>query len=269
MIIEKGIAAILSFIMLVGVLPLPFGVRAAENEYFEKTGTCVIETEYVLEGSLVEIIIKIDAIEGFCGALFSLDYDADVFSASLCEAYIEGMVFSYFDSGSRVCLLLDGLENSFGGCVRLGFEGIDAVCEDAIFFMDVIEIYRVGESGELEAVSADVREREIVIEAEKKEGLCVLDAELLLRDDGRLEVIICGEISGGYFAVGIKIFAIELESGRCEMIYVYEVRKSGDGEGYELRVPLSMSGKLSLVVTPLAYSREIVEGEKTVFTFLN
>lgn len=229
---------------------------------------CEVGIRYEENDNEITLLLDLDCAGGFCGVLFGCNYNAEAFSLNYCQAEAEGMIFSYLDEYGAVCLLLDGTENCTKARVSLCFKKLSE--SGGFFFAEVVEAYRLSESGEIVALTIDMPNREIIVE-ERKEPLpvCVLDASLEASDSGELCAVICGEISDGCFALGVKVFAIELESGQSETVYIYNVADRKRGGRFELRATLGLKGKVSLVVTPLAYSRETAEGEKRVFVFLN
>lgn len=232
---------------------------------------CEVEMSCVEgDGGVIEVSLGLECEAGICGALVDVEYNGDVFLLLSCGVDGEGLEISYADLGSAVRVLLDGAENCARGVsVRLYFARVEGSVSGGSFQVGRVEAYRFSDGGILCALAADIGVSEVEVGGVAKAesvGASLLELEAVRGADGEVTAVICGVVSGGYFAAGFKIFALELGSGASETVYVVGVIGGSRGGIFERRVALSLRGNLSLTVTPLAYDRgEMSVGEKRVF----
>lgn len=222
------------------------------------------------EDGAVEVLLEIEHVGGLCGLFAEVYYDAEAFLLLSCGVEVDGAVFSWYDADGAVRILLDGVENCGGEGVpvRLYFKRLEGAVGGAAFSLGRdIEAFFLADDGSLCELGVDIKSGEVEVGARaREEGRSVpllVGIEVLCGDGGELDIVLSGEVSGRYFASGFKIFAVEVDSGKSETVYVLGVIGNGDEALFERRVTLSARGRTSIVVTPLAFWRGgVVEGEK-------
>ena len=249
------------------------GKREGENL---GDAVCVASLGCIERGDELEIALDVGRKGGLCGLFGELIYDGEMFLLLSCGADVDGGTFSWYDDGEAVRFLLDGLANcgEDGITVSFYFKRVEGERGGAVFSLGCeIEAFYLSEDGSLEQPCVEITSGEVEVcgvdrELEKGENEPpeLIDIEVIRGEDGKADVVLVGEASGDYFALGFKIFALELDGGRREILYVSRI-VSGE-EKTELRADLSMRGGVSLVVTPLGFWRGgIIEWDREVFVF--
>ncbi len=261
---------ILAVLMAMVVLNAEGVMRNAEFGYDARGARCEVELSGVEgEGGVIEILLQFASEGGICGIYGEMFYDADEFLLLSCGADAEEMVFSYYDCGGEVRILLDGVENycGEGALVRFYFGRAEGAVRGGVFSLGKIEAFCFSEEGGFSELGVDIESDTFEVGAcrgaEERSVPVLSDIEILSGENGEVKVLLSGEVSGDYFAAGFKIFAVEVDSGKSETVYVLGVIGSGGEALFERSAVLSARGAASIVVTPLAFWRGgAVEGEK-------
>lgn len=257
------------FLCLSMAVNASYGLCRGDESGGVAEGECFVELFCCEEGDVVEITLKAECQTGVCGAFAILEYSAESYALISCGAEAGGLTFSYRDGFGRIILLFDGVQECESILVRFYFERMGRE-NGGVFRVGEFQAYGISDEAGLCEVFAEIVCGEIRVEGEgeeKERNAWVESVILQRREDRKNEAVICGGISGDFFAAGFKVFIIELESFKYETVYISSVLASGE-ERLEWRISTDFEGDISIVVTPIGYGRELFEGEKRVSVFL-
>ena len=259
------VVRLLAFLMA-WVILLGSGSADAEKD---TEAVCEVRMACVEKEGMIELTLGFECSGGLCGVLLDVSYDDEAFlllSGGFCGG--EGMFFLHSDRGGVVSVLIDGAENSDGKmAVNLYFGRVEGYVGGGSFEASSVEAYRFSDMGEVCFVEVigekkcEIGEVKAAEEADDGGAVWISEVECIRGDGGLITVTVRGGAKRGFFAAGTRIFAVDLESGRSEDLYAVGVL-ANDGL-FEWHLPISFSGAVSLVVTPIAYDRSgAYEGEK-------
>lgn len=245
-----------------------FCAQVAESER-EMGEVCAVEMKCGEKDGIIELTLGFECGGGLCGALAEVTYDASAFLLLSGGFYGDGgLVFSYSDRGGAVRVLIDVAENRGEKMtVSIYFGRVEGYVGGGSFEVSSIEAYRFSDVGEVCRVEViggrkgEIGEVKAAEEADDGGAVWISEVKCIRGDGGLIAVTVRGGARQNFFAAGARIFAVDLESGRSEDLYAVGVI-ANDGL-FEWHLPISFSGAVSLVVTPIAYDRSgAYEGEK-------
>ena len=220
------------------------------------------------EGGEVEIAVCLESSRGVCGVLLDIIYDSDEFlllSVGV-ECFLE---LSYVDLGGRVRVLLDGVENcdAEGTLLRLYFIRRMGGGGAAEFLIRGAEAYSIFGEGIIRENVLVGRGFVIGGSDVQLEGVELVSLSVGLSEEGEVELGMTLAASKDAFAVGVRLFLIDLGSnGERSDVLISSV---GAVKGSEMRCSFSVTGACCVVITPIVYvGRHAFEGEKRV-TIIN
>ena len=180
----------------------------------------------------VEIILKLNSEHGLAAILAELNYDGEDFLFLGCGSDI--MTVTYSDVGDGVRFLLDLSENSPSECVL------------ATFYFK-----KIGSGGG--EFSLNIRDDAVSFENGGRKS----------ENGGGKNVLFHFEVDVGKkrFAAGIKLFAVDLESGESREYYILGI--TGKDGVYLGNAEIELYEKAAVIVTAAGYEREgMACGEK-------
>ena len=210
------------------------------------------------EDEIIEILLDLWCNSGICGVSVDVYYDSDSFLLLSCGVEnVDDLNFSYLNGAGAVRILLDGVDNHPSEKIRVTFyfAGIDGVVKGGVFEARGIDAYQVSGNGQVleieagEGASCVVPGKEQYDDLERRVEVVGIDV------DGH-ELVLLGRVSDGFFAAGFKVFTVDLQSGKNESFYVAGVVKSSTE--FERRVTVNIEGAMVIVVTPIAFERNVI-----------
>ena len=258
-----------------------FAVTSSEISTFADEGreeaTLALE-QRCLEDGVIEVSLVIVSEQGVCGLLATLEYDKEALELVYCGVaeQNEGKIkLSYNNSEGRVVFVLDGKRNSepCGKLISFYFKVNEAHGGGTARLLPISDrcAFYVDGEGEIKALSVGVRGATVDAGGKEEQDefvdipprLCALTVS---ETENGLLLNITGENRGvAHFAIGFKIFAVDVEEASARTLVV---ARATDGETAFIEATLLIKGRACVVITPLSFNgRAVVEGQKQVFLF--
>ena len=263
-VILSGLSVILCVCVCLSLLPC-----GAIGTGDGSVGVCEFFLAEAIENEGVfEVVVSASAEVGMCGLLLDVAYDSDKLVLLSAGAECGDAVFSYFDAGGEVRLLIDSVYNFDRAEVSLFFVlSEEARGEAEVRFSDAEAMSLRG--GRLLELGVEILNREIGISCAVDDGAEDKCLPLLVSSGwsgGRYHAVLSVAESSreGYFAAGAELFFVRY-GGVGEKIFVSRViPPSGEGE-VEISVPFDGEGLYAVIITPMAFKRGVAtRGEKVV-----
>ena len=278
----KIIAAFLLFLCTTLILSMSVSVfeidiSAADNE---TRAALICETSRTGEGE-IEVILRL--FEGkLCALAATLEYNSDRFyfvDAKIEDTLAEGageFVLSYVCDDKNVKFIIDGVENAESGAIIARFyfkarrEGAFAL-EFCLRGADGVSAVALDGNGKIVSAGADFSRAAGKIYTASSEKMPILAKKPTLMSvsieweagNSQAELVLPISADKNCFALEVRVFVLDLTTGKSE-ICCFAARYG------RFCLPVSVSGRLCAVVTPLAYQgNRTVEGDKTALVINN
>ena len=270
---KKTVYLRLTLVLFLTVMTLLSFSASAEDASFENEAPTLELLVSSEDDEGVEIILKLNSEHGLAAILAELNYDGEDFLFLGCGSDI--MTVTYSDVGDGVRFLLDLSENSPSECVlatfyfkKIGSGGGDFSLNigddaDCLYFEEGNSPVPAkptlcgvcGVDGEAQSVADSSEPRLLSVSFENCGGKS--------ENGGGKNVLFHFEVDVGKkrFAAGIKLFAVDLESGESREYYILGI--TGKDGVYLGNAEIELYEKAAVIVTAAGYEREgMVCGEK-------
>ncbi len=230
----------------------------------------------ICEQERIEVTLSLCGDRGICGAFAELSYDSDKLVFLGCDISDDKekspLTLSYLDRGGAVRFLLDGEENHGGESRLISFyfalkDGDYTRAEFKLSGVGERCVISVDDEGGLEVMDAVFPSCSIYLGDRGEILLPILTGCDIEEREAGFFLIPSGKVcDGNAFAVGFKLFAIELDGGEAHGITVSQIILRGEGErDFTQEIYIGSRRNLSVVITPITYtSSGYREGEKSV-----
>ena len=219
-----------------------------------------------LDGGELEISLSLSSENGICAMMSELSYNEHKFLFLGCGS--DQLNITYEDLGGAVRFLLDGIENSSPECILVTFyfkrigsgEGEFVLRKaddgDCLYFDDDNKISSC-KQGETEACIV----KDPSCETSNGEISPRFTNFSLDRGEDRDAILdFLVEVGDGYIFAGIKVFAVDLNSGEYREYYMVGISRGGICSGQGV---IELYEQTAVIITAVGYERSgMTAGEK-------
>ncbi len=257
--------------MLTLILPvfmmLSLSIGASEASVGETAPIISVGAREIEDGG-IEVILRIEEGQGIAALLAGLSYDGE--KLLFLGGGSSVMSLTYEDVGDQVRFILDLHENTPSKCelATFYFQRIgEGDCALSLSFGEGDSCLYFNSEWKLSPLSPTLPEpctvRDTAQAKEETEQPRLLSLSLERRDGAVAEIGFEVSVENGHFAAGIKLFAVDLESGESREYYIFGITDKGGRIACTYEIELYK--KTAVVITAAGYERSgMICGEKRI-----